>query len=30
METFEQYERQVRDMAKNSPGFGKCDSAPWE
>lgn len=29
-ETFEQYERHVRDMAKNSPGFGKCDSAPWE
>lgn len=29
-ETFEQYERHIRDMAKNSPGFGKCDSAPWE
>ena len=29
-ETFEQYERHIKDMAKNSPGFGKCDSAPWE
>lgn len=29
-ETFEQYERHVRDMAKNSPHFKPCDSAPWE
>lgn len=29
-ETFEQYERHVRDMAKNSPNFEPCDSAPWE
>lgn len=29
-ETFEQYERHVRDMAKNSPHFEKTDSAPWE
>lgn len=29
-ETFEQYERNVRDMAKNSPNFEPCDSAPWE
>lgn len=29
-ETFEQYERHVRDMAKNSPHFKSCDSAPWE
>lgn len=29
-ETFEQYERNVRDMAKNSPHFQPCDSAPWE
>ena len=29
-ETFEQYERHIRDMAKNSPHFEKTDSAPWE
>lgn len=29
-ETFEQYERHIRDMVKNSPGFEPCDSAPWE
>ena len=29
-ETFEQYERHIRDMIKNSPGFEPCESAPWE
>lgn len=29
-ESFEQYERHIKDMAKNSPHFEKTDSAPWE
>lgn len=29
-ETFEQYERHIRDMVKNAPNFEPCDSAPWE
>ena len=29
-ETFEQYDRHIRDMVKNSPGFQPVDSAPWE
>ena len=29
-ETFEQYERHIRDMARNAPHFEPCDSAPWE
>ena len=29
-ETFEQYDRHIRDMARNAPHFEPCDSAPWE
>ena len=29
-ETFEQYERHIRDMVKNRPNFESCESAPWE
>lgn len=29
-ESFEQYERHIRDMAKNSPGFGACDDSPFD
>ena len=31
-ETFEQYERHIRDMVRNSPGFGPADDddVPWK
>lgn len=29
-ETFEQYDRHIRDMVRNAPHFESCDSAPWE